>query len=219
MNDCLQTLLEQKLVIISRGIRAEILIQAVQACANVGIKLIESTFDHNLANSVTENRQKMLVLKKALGDRVHIGAGTVLTKEEVQAACDAGAEFIVSPGTDEEIVEEARRLGMLAIPGAMTPSEVMRAWRLGADMVKVFPADDLGLHYFQNIRGPLGHIPIMATGGVNPVTIPELLSLGVAAVGTGVTVLRRDLLDREDYSGIADLARMHIDAVRLSCIV
>ena len=80
---------------------------------------------------------------------MRLGAGTVLTVEEVRAAYEAGAEYIISPGTDEEVMAETKRLGMLSIPGAMTPSEVQRAWKLGADMVKLFPADDLGFHYIQ----------------------------------------------------------------------
>ncbi len=86
---------------------------------------------------------------------------------------------------------------------------------MGADIVKLFPADDVGFHYIQNIRGPLPHIPLMATGGVNPVTIPQLLDLGIAAVGTGITVLRPDLVKAQDYTGIETLAKMHVDMVRL----
>ena len=215
MNSCLQTLMESRLVILSRGIPQEKLIPALQACADAGVRIYESTFDHTLADPCEENIRKMKAIKRAMGDRMCVGAGTVLNLQEVHAAHEAGAEFVVSPGTDDAVVKEAKRLGMVVIPGAMTPTEIMRAWNLGADMVKVFPADDLGMHYFQNLRGPLGHIPLMATGGVNPATIPVLLGCGVSVVGTGVTVLRRDLIEQEDYAGIGTLARMHVDAVQL----
>lgn len=216
MNDCLAQIKKEKLVILARGIPVEVLLQALEACAQAGVTLFESTFDHRLEDPVTENREKLKTLKKALGDRIRFGAGTVLTKEEVRAACDAGAEYIISPDTDEEVIAETKRLGLLSIPGAMTPSEVKRAWKLGADMVKLFPADDLGMHYIQNLKGPLGHIPLMATGGVNPVTIPQFLKAGIAAVGTGITVFRPDLIAKEDYEGIRTLAKMHVDAVRLT---
>ena len=216
MNECLDAIKKEKLVILARGIPLRKLLNALAACADAGITLFESTFDHRLSDPVTENRDKIKALKQALGCRIRFGAGTVLTAEEVRAACDAGAEYIISPDTDEAVIKETKRLGMLSIPGAMTPTEIKRAWALGADMVKLFPADDLGMHYIQNLKGPLGHIPLMATGGVNPATIPLLLGAGITAVGTGITVFRPDLVENEDYDGIAALARMHVEAVRLS---
>ena len=85
---------------------------------------------------------------------------------------------------------------------------------MGADMVKFFPADDLGMHYITNLRGPLPHIPLMATGGVNPQTIPEFLKRGINAVGTGITVLRPDLVQAKDYAAISALAKEHIQAIK-----
>lgn len=216
MNDILSIIQRNKLVIISRGIKTEVLLRAAKACAEAGVMLLESTFDHTLPDPIAENCEKIRRLREAVGDRIRVGAGTVLTVEEVNAAREAGAEYIISPNTDEDVIAQTKRLGMLSIPGAMTPTEVARAWKLGADIVKLFPADDLGNHYIQNLRSPLGHIPLMATGGVNPVKIPELLKLGIQAVGTGVTVLRRDLLEKEDYEGIKTLAEMHVDAIRLT---
>ncbi len=216
MNDCLEQIKREKLVILARGIPVEKLLRGLEACAQAGVTLFESTFDHRLDDPVTENREKLKTLKKALGDRIRFGAGTVLTKEEVQAAFDAGVEYIISPDTDEKVIAETKRLGMLSIPGAMTPSEIKRAWSLGADIVKLFPADDLGMHYIQNLKGPLGHIPLMATGGVNPATIPQFMRAGITAVGTGITVFRPDLVAKEDYEGIRTLAKMHVDAVRLT---
>jgi 2-dehydro-3-deoxyphosphogluconate aldolase/(4S)-4-hydroxy-2-oxoglutarate aldolase len=163
---------------------------------------------------VAENAGKIAALVKEYGSRMAIGAGTVLSVDEVRAAHDAGATFIVSPDSDPEVIAETKRLGMASIPGAMTPTEIKRAYALGADIVKLFPADDLGYHYIQNLKGPMPHIPLMATGGVNPDTIPEFLSRGILAVGTGITIFRPDLVATEDYAGIAALAKAHIDAIR-----
>ena len=132
----------------------------------------------------------------------------------IEAAHEAGATFIVSPDSDPDVIAETKRLGMASIPGAMTPTEIKRAYALGADIVKLFPADDLGYHYIQNLKGPLPHIPLMATGGVNPQTIPEFLSRGILAVGTGITIFRPDLVAAEDYAGIKLLAKAHVDAIR-----
>jgi len=216
MQTVLSLIKRDQLVVIGRGIRTEVLVQAALACAEAGVTLLESTFDHTAADPVRENAGRIAALVKALDGRIRIGAGTVLTSEEVRAAHDAGAAYIISPDTDDAVVAETKRLGMVSIPGAMTPTEVAHAWKIGADMVKLFPADDLGYPFIQILRGPLGHIPLMATGGVNPATIPEFLKLGVAAVGTGVSILRRDLIEKEDYEGIRVLAKMHVDAIRMA---
>ena len=216
MSDILSAILRDKLVLIARGIPGPVLMKALNVCADKGITLFESTFDHRLSDPLTENREKLRLLRRELDGRVRFGAGTVLSVEEVHAAFDAGAEFIVSPNSDEKVIAETRRLGMTSIPGAMTPTEIVRAWNLGADIVKLFPADDLGFHYLQNLAGPLPHIPLMATGGVNPVTIPQFFKAGIRAVGTGVTILRPDLVAAEDYEAIGVLAGMHMDAVRLA---
>ena len=200
-------------MVLARGVPKDVLVKGVAAIRDAGVTVFESTFDHRLANCAAENAEKIAALKAAFGATMKIGAGTVLSVEEVRAAHDAGAEFIVSPDSDPEVIAETKRLGMVSIPGAMTPSEIKRAWALGADIVKLFPADDLGYHYIQNLKGPLPHIPLMATGGVNPDTIPEFLSRGILAVGTGITVFRPDLVKAEDYEGIKALALAHVKAI------
>ena len=215
MQETLSIILKERLILLSRGVPTEVLVQALTVCADQGIALYESTFDHRLPDPISENRDKLLALKKQLGSRIRFGAGTVLSAEEVHAAADAGAEFIVSPNSDEDVIRETKRLGLVSIPGAMTPTEIVCAWNMGADMVKLFPADDLGFHYIQNLMGPLPHVPLMATGGVNPVTIPQFIKAGIRAVGTGITIMRPDLVAKEDYEGIGILAKMHVDALRL----
>lgn len=211
--DVVEELKRTRLMVLARGVPKDVLVKGVAAIRDAGVTVFESTFDHRLANCAAENAEKIAALKAAFGATMKIGAGTVLSVEEVRAAHDAGAEFIVSPDSDPEVIAETKRLGMVSIPGAMTPSEIKRAWALGADVVKLFPADDLGYHYIQNLKGPLPHIPLMATGGVNPDTIPEFLSRGILAVGTGITVFRPDLVKAENYEGIKALAAAHIEAI------
>ena len=214
MNSVFDRLKNDRLMVLARGVEKEVLVKAVGAIADAGVTVFESTFDHRREDCVAENAEKIAALVAAYGERMSIGAGTVLTVEEVRAAHDAGATFIVSPDTDPDVIAETKRLGMASIPGAMTPSEIKRAYALGADIVKLFPADDLGYHYIQNLKGPMPHIPLMATGGVNPETIPEFLSRGIMAVGTGITIFRPDLVAAEDYEGIRALAKAHVDAIR-----
>lgn len=212
------TLIDQlkrdRLVVIARGIPCDVLLRAAEACAEAGVAFLESTFDHRLENCIADNVAKISALVREFAGRLRIGAGTVLTPEEARAARDVGAEYVISPDTDPAVIAETKRLGMASMPGAMTPTEIKRAWSLGADVVKVFPADDVGMHFFDNLRGPLPHIPLMATGGVNPQTIPEFLSRGVVAVGTGITILRPDLVAARDYAGIRALAKTHLEACR-----
>ena len=214
MNCVIERLKSDRLMALARGVEKDFLVKAVCAIADAGVTVFESTFDHRRADCVSENAEKIAALVAALGGRMAIGAGTVLTVEEVRAAHDAGATFIVSPDTDADVIAETKRLGMASIPGAMTPTEIKRAYALGADIVKLFPADDLGYHYIQNLKGPLPHIPLMATGGVNPQTIPEFLSRGILAVGTGITIFRPDLVAARDCEGIKALAREHVDAIQ-----
>lgn len=209
-----ELLRRDRLMVLARGVPKDVLVRGVSAIADVGVTVFESTFDHWRADCVAENAEKIAALVVALGDRISIGAGTVLSVEEVRAAHAAGASFIVSPDSDPDVIAETKRLGMASIPGAMTPTEIKRAYALGADVVKLFPADDLGYHYIQNLKGPMPHIPLMATGGVTPQTIPEFLSRGILAVGTGITIFRPDLVAAGDCEGIAALAKEHVEAIR-----
>ena len=209
----IELLKRDRLMVLARGVPKDVLVKAVGAIEEAGVTVFESTFDHRREDCVAENAEKIAALVTAYGTRMAIGAGTVLSVDEVRAAHEAGATFIVSPDSDPDVIAETKRLGMASIPGAMTPTEIKRAYALGADVVKLFPADDLGYHYIQNLKGPLPHIPLMATGGVNPQTIPEFLSRGILAVGTGITVFRPDLVAAEDYEGIKTLAHAHVAAI------
>ena len=214
MHPVVEELSRTRLMVLARGVPKDVLLKGVAAIREAGVTVFETTFDHRLPNCIKENAEKIAALVAAFGDSMKIGAGTVLSVEEVRAAHGAGAEFIVSPDSDPEVIAETKRLGMASIPGAMTPTEIKRAWKLGADIVKLFPADDLGYHYIQNLKGPLPHIPLMATGGVNPETIPQFLNRGILAVSTGITVFRPDLVSAEDYEGIKALAMAHVESIR-----
>ena len=122
MNKLLKQIAQDKLVVISRGIQTPVLVQAAEACAQAGITLLESTFDHTIENPIEENAEKLRAIARAVGGKMRLGAGTVLTVEEVRAAYEAGAEYIISPGTGlKKSMAETKRLGMLSIPGAMAP--------------------------------------------------------------------------------------------------
>ncbi len=212
--DMLNELLKEKLVVIARRIPLDKIEACVKAVTDGGVRFIESTFDQSAPDCIEKNFKTIKIMTDAAEGRAYIGAGTVLTSEQVRAAYEAGAKYIISPNTNEAVIKETLRLGMISIPGAMTPTEIEKAYALGAQIVKLFPADDLGLHYIQNISAPLSHIPLMATGGVNPQTIPEYSKAGIKAFGTGITILKRDLIDKSDFDGIKELAKEHVSAIK-----
>lgn len=214
MND-LEKVYENGLVVIARRVPVEKIGKCAQAILKGGCILMESTFDQTNPNCIEENKACIKEIIKATDGKMLVGAGTVLNIEQVRAAYEAGARYIISPNVNADVIKETKRLGMLSFPGGMTPTEIEYAYSLGADMVKLFPADDLGYHYIQNLKGPLAHIPLMATGGVNAETILQYKAVGIKAYGTGISILKPELIEKEDYEAITQLTKEHMDAIKL----
>ena len=213
-NTILELIQKEKFITIARGVKPELLSQAVEAVYKGGVKLMEFTFNQSSENRIREIQDTLNTAGKQMGDKMRFGVGTVLNVDEVRAAADAGAEYMISPNTNFDVIKETKKLGLVSIPGAMSPTEIMNAWNSGADLVKLFPADDLGFHYIRNIRAPLNHIPLIATGGVNPETIPQFLDCGVAGMGAGITILKPDLLESRNFAEITKLASLHVQAIK-----
>jgi 2-dehydro-3-deoxyphosphogluconate aldolase/(4S)-4-hydroxy-2-oxoglutarate aldolase len=149
------------------------------------------------------------------GRGLMIGAGTVLDERSCEASMDAGAEFIVSPVFDAGVVAAARNAGKAVLPGALTPTEILHAWRSGADAVKVFPCGAVGgPSYIRALKGPLPDIPIVVTGGVKLDNVAEFLKAGALAVGAGETILPAAAVQAGDRSAIATNTRSYVDAVQ-----
>lgn len=209
--EILQLIEKERFVVIARRVPLEKLAKVAEAIYQGGARLLEITFDQTKENPIEEFNKAVAEVKNT---NLCIGAGTVLTVEQLKAAHKAGAAFYVAPNANPKIIKLAKKLKMVAIPGAMTPSEIVSAYEAGADIVKLFPADDLGFHYMWNLSGPLNHIPLMISGGVNINTIPEYLKHGAYALSTGVTVIDRSMLEKDDYEGIKAMTTAHIDAVK-----
>lgn len=212
--DIKRQILSDKLVIIARRPPKDRFADIVQALHAGGIRLLEVTFDQQANDPIAETVPILKMLVKSMAGKMRIGAGTVMNPQQVQAAFEAGVEYIISPNASPDVIAETKRLGMVSIPGTMTPTEVARAYECGADIVKLFPADDLGCHYIQNLRGPLPHIPLMASGGVNPQTIPLFWQAGINTFGTGISVLDPELVRHNNLDAIAALANEHTQAVK-----
>lgn len=150
---------------------------------------------------------------EALGDLVLLGVGSVLDPETARAAILAGAEFVVGPVLNEEVIRLCQRYSKPVIPGAFTPTEILRAWEAGADVVKVFPAGVGGPAYFRDLKGPLPQIKLTPTGGVDLKTAGDFIRAGAEFLGVGSALVRKDLLAARDYQGLEELAGKFRQAV------
>lgn len=181
---------------------------AAMALAAGGVRGIEVTYSTPGAAAAIRR------IRAAQGSGLLVGAGTVLSAEHVTEAADAGAAFLVSPGNDPEVAAAMRSAGPASCLGALTPTEVMVAWRSGADIVKLFPASLGGPSYLRSLRGPLPHIPLMPTGGVVPANLRAWLDAGAIAVGAGRELCSSALMTARDWSEIERRARAFSDAFR-----
>jgi 2-dehydro-3-deoxyphosphogluconate aldolase/(4S)-4-hydroxy-2-oxoglutarate aldolase len=145
-----------------------------------------------------------------MGSDVLIGAGTVLDAATAQKCLDAGAQFLVSPGFDAETVALARRLNVLIMPGSLTPTEVITAWKAGADFVKIFPCGNVGgPAYIKSLKAALPQIPMIPTGGVNLETAAAFLRAGASALGIGGELISKAALDSGNFAAITESARQY----------
>jgi len=182
--DVLTAIETQRIVVVLRGLDPDACLRASDALMEGGIGLFEVTMNS------PRPLEGIRTLIEALGDRAGIGAGTVTSAEQVEAAADAGARYIVSPDTNPAVIRRTRELGLVSIPGALTPTEVLRARDAGAHMVKVFPIRSVGADHLNQLRGPIDDVRFMATGGVTLEMIPDLMAAGASAVAMGLHLLR-----------------------------
>jgi len=203
--DDLQRVLKCGLVAIIRASSGEQLVSVARALYEGGVDVIEVTF--TVPNAV----EVLTAVKKELGKHILLGAGTVLDPETARTALLAGAQFLVSPTVNLDVIKLALRYDKLMMPGAYTPTEVLTAWEAGADVIKVFPAEIGGPPYLKALKGPLPQVRLMPTGGVNLQTLPEFLKAGACAVGLGSSLVEKDAVERGDMSRIRDLARQYVE--------
>ncbi|OXS79076.1 bifunctional 4-hydroxy-2-oxoglutarate aldolase/2-dehydro-3-deoxy-phosphogluconate aldolase [Domibacillus enclensis] len=204
----LERLKQGKLVAVIRGAQPEQVVPIAQALKEGGIFSLEITADTPKICSVIEQ------VKETFGDDVIVGAGTVLDPETARAVIMAGAEFIFSPTVNVKTIKMAKRYGVISIPGALTPTEILTAYEHGADLIKVFPADAMGAAYFKGVKGPLPHIPLMPTGGVTIDNIADYFQAGAAAAGLGGALVNPEkLLGKEDYQRLTETALAFVEKV------
>ena len=193
---------------ILRRIPMEKILFCAETFAAEGGEFLELTFDPADHDTLEKTGKALRKLRQAF-PTLHLGAGTVLNTPMAEAAADSGAEFLVSPTTSPAVIETAHRRGLIAIPGAFTPNEILHAYESGADFVKLFPILPGGEQYVKTVMLPLAHIPFLVTGGIHPGNVRSMLETGAAAIGAGASLFPPERVNQNDWRGIAQTIRLH----------
>jgi 2-dehydro-3-deoxyphosphogluconate aldolase/(4S)-4-hydroxy-2-oxoglutarate aldolase len=200
MKEIVQQLLAGRVVGILRLPRSDLALQALEVAIEHGLRAVEVTM-------TTPNALEILQAARQRWDgKALVGAGTVLNAQEAQAVIDVGAQFVVSPILDAGMVETALRANVPPIPGVFSPTEIVTAYRLGAPVVKVFPAVTLGAAFFKEVKAPLPQIPLMAVGGLNAHNAAEYLHAGADMVGVGGALFPKAAILAGEFEGVAQTA-------------
>jgi 2-dehydro-3-deoxyphosphogluconate aldolase/(4S)-4-hydroxy-2-oxoglutarate aldolase len=195
-------------IAVVRASSSEQLLDVSAALAEGGVTLIEITMTTPNALRVIED------VARKMGDRVLVGVGSVLDPETARAAILAGAEYVVGPTLNLDVIAMCNRYGLPCVPGAFSPTEIMAAWTAGADVVKVFPATKLGPEFLKDVHGPMPFLKLTPAGGVDLTTAASFVKAGAWCVCLGGSLLKKDLLANKDYAGLAKLARQYVDIVK-----
>jgi 2-dehydro-3-deoxyphosphogluconate aldolase/(4S)-4-hydroxy-2-oxoglutarate aldolase len=204
----LTRILDSGVVAVMRAPSGEMLADVAEALLAGGVEAIEVTFTVPRAHRVLEQ------VADRLGDRILLGAGTVLDSQTARIALLAGAEFIVAPTVNLEVIRLCQRYDKVVLPGALTPTEVLTAWEAGADIVKVFPSELTGPGYLKALHGPLPQVRLMPTGGVNLQTAADFLRAGACCLGIGGALVEPKAVAAGDMQRIQSLARQYVRIVR-----
>src|SRR5438094_5954916 len=204
----LRQVLDCGIVAVVRSPDSQQLVEVARALADGGVSVVEITM--TVPGALDVLRQ----VRQALGDRVLLGAGTVLDPETARAVLLAGAEFIVAPTINLDVIRLCRRYDKLVMPGAFTPTEILTAWEAGADIVKVFPADVVGPPFFKALRGPLPQVRLMPTGGVDLKTAADFLKAGACCLGVGGQLVESKAVAERNFDRIRELARQYTAIVK-----
>jgi 2-dehydro-3-deoxyphosphogluconate aldolase/(4S)-4-hydroxy-2-oxoglutarate aldolase len=207
MENVVEAIKKEKIIAIMRGLAGEQTLKTAKALRDGGIRFIEVTFNQSSANCLAETGDAIRAIGESCPD-ICVGAGTVLTTEQAETACRAGAKYIISPDFSEEVVARTLELGMLAIPGVMTPTEAQWAYKAGAAFVKLFPVVNLGPDYIRAIRAPLSHIPFLAVGGVDDTNMEAFYRAGICGFGIG-GLADKKLIAAGDYDGLRKKAECY----------
>lgn len=207
----LARLQQQKVIAVIRADRIETCLKMARAVAAGGMRLIEITWN-------SHEPTKIIPLLQAELPNCAIGAGTLLTVTDVEAAIDAGAEFLFTPHVNLDVIATATRCQIPIVPGALSPTEILTAWQAGATCVKVFPIEAVGgASYIRHLKAPLGQIPLIPTGGVTLENAHSFLEAGAIAVGLGSQLFPKQAVASGEWNQICDRAAALLQKIQSSC--
>ena len=207
-HEVVERVVQSGVVAVLRGVDADAVTDIAEALREGGVTAIELTADTSGFLELIEE-----VSASFSGSETLVGAGTVLDSETARAAQLAGADFVVTPTVELDVLEVCNRYGVPVAPGAMTPTEVLRAYEAGADLVKLFPASTLGPGHLRSVKGPLGQVPLMPTGGVTLDNVADFIEAGAACVGVGGALVDESAVAAGEFDRLTETARAFTDAV------
>ena len=206
---------ESRIIAIIRGFSPDICLKLAEAYARGGIRMVEITFNQASPETWADTVAAIRVIREHFSGDIRVGAGTVLTEEQLTMMEDAGGEYMVTPNVNPSLIRECVRRGCAAMPGALTPSEAVDAWEAGASFVKIFPAGSLGAGYVKALRAPLSHIPFLAVGGVGPDNVRDFMEAGCVGAGVGGNLTNKEWIAAGEWDKITSVAKTLIDNSRV----
>ena len=210
----IQKVLEEKAIAIVRGASVEDCLKVADALYEGGIRFMEITFNQKNPDSFKDTAAAIKGVSEKYAGKMYIGAGTVTSPELVEIAANAGALYIISPDTNPEVIKKTRELGLVSMPGAVTPTEVLLAHRSGADFVKLFPIGTFGPAYIKALCAPISHVKMLGVGGVNEDNAAEFMKAGVVGVGVGGNLANKKWIDAGEFSKITETARKLVENIK-----
>ncbi|MFI3237716.1 MAG: bifunctional 4-hydroxy-2-oxoglutarate aldolase/2-dehydro-3-deoxy-phosphogluconate aldolase [Lachnospiraceae bacterium] len=202
---------ENGIIAIVRGVDVDHIVPMAEAMYAGGIRLIEVTFNQNDPDHLAKTGEIIKTLVEKVGDKICVGTGTVMNEAQCMAAYEAGANYFISPNVSVDVIKKANELGVVSIPGALTPSEAATAYEAGADFVKLFPAGNLGSGYIKSVCAPLNHIPFLAVGGINAANRAEFMKTGICGVGVGGNLVDVKAIMAGEYDKITAAAKEYTE--------
>ena len=209
-----QCVRDSRVIAIVRGMDPETCVRLAEAYLAGGIRAMEVTFVQTDPRLWQKTVTAIRAIRERFAEEMHVGAGTVLTREQLEMTRDAGGEFMVAPNVNADLIRACGDMGLASFPGALTPSEAVSAWDCGASMVKVFPAGNLGAGYVKALKAPLAHIPMLAVGGITADNAADFIHAGCDGVAVSGALTNRDTIAAGRWDKITAVARTFIENVR-----
>ena len=207
MNEIEEIVRTKRIIAIVRGQKPDVCLHLAEAFAKGGIGLVEVTFDQRAPESWAQTAEAIRAIRERFAGAVRVGAGTVMTEEQLKICADAGGEYMISPNVNAALIRSCVGRGLVAMPGALTPSEAAVAWEAGAQFVKLFPAGTLGPAYVKAVRAPLAHIPFLAVGGISPENVADFMKAGCVGAGVGGNLTNKEWIAAGAWDRIAAVAK------------